>query len=68
MGVKLLWLNEDSGQATLDGVVVVATLALVLVSVTGDGITVALRIAGVARVFDVLGDFARSCCPPRTIA
>ena len=45
-----------SGQATLGGVIVAATLAVVLVSVTGDGITVALRIAGVARVLDALGD------------
>ena len=46
----------DSGQATLDRFIVAATFAIVLVSVTGDGITVALRIAGVVRVLDVLGD------------
>ena len=46
----------DSGQATLDGVIVAATFAVVLVGVTGGGITVALRIAGVVRVLDVLGD------------
>ena len=54
MGVKLLWLNDDGGQATLDGVIVAATLALVLVSVAGMGLLL-LRISGVVRVLDVLG-------------
>ena len=36
-----------------------ATFEVVLVSVTGDGITVALRFAGVVRVLDVLGDLLR---------
>ena len=46
----------DSSQATLDRVMVAATLAVVLVSATGDGITVALRIAGVVHVLDALGN------------
>ncbi len=47
----------DSGQATPDRVIVAAVFAAVLVSVTGDSVAVALRIAGVVRVLDGLGDF-----------
>ena len=48
--------GHDNGRATPDGVIVVAAFAMVLVSVTWVGVTVALRVAGVMHVLDVLGE------------
>jgi hypothetical protein len=47
-----------NGRATLDEVIVVATSAVVLVSVTSIGVAVALRAAGAGavRMLDVLGE------------
>jgi len=46
----------DNGGATPDGVIVVATFAMVLVSVTWVGVAVALLIDGVVHMLDVLGE------------
>ena len=46
----------DNGRATSGGVIVVAAFAIVLVSVTGVGDAVSLRIAGIVHVLDMLGE------------
>ena len=51
----------ENGQATPDGVIVVAAFAMVLVGVNWVGVAVALRVAGVVHVLDVLGEVAWSC-------
>jgi len=46
----------DNGRATSGGVMVVATFAMVLASVTGVGIAVSLRVADIVHVLGVLGE------------
>ena len=47
----------NNGRATPDGDIVVAAFAIVLVSVTWVGVTVALRVSGVVHVLDVLSEW-----------
>ena len=48
--------SYDNGGGTSDRVIVVVAFPVVLVSVIYVGIVVALRVAGVVHMFDVLGD------------
>jgi len=54
--------GHDNGQAIPDGVIVVAVFIVLLVSVGWVGVAVALRVAGVMHVPDVLGEVAWSRC------
>jgi len=46
----------DNGRATPDSVIVVAAFEMVLVSVTWVGVVVALRVAGIVHMLDMLGE------------
>ena len=48
--------SYDNGRATSGGAIVVATFAMVLVSVTWVGFAVALRVVRVVYVLGVLGE------------
>ena len=54
-------ISYESGRATPDGVMVLATFAMVLVSTTWVGAAVTLRIASIVNVLDVLGDSLSPC-------
>ena len=48
--------GDDNSRATPDGDIVVAAFAVVLVGLTWVGVAVALRVAGIVHMLDVLGD------------
>jgi len=52
----------DNGRAAPDGFIVVVAFVMLLARVTWVGIAVALRVAGVVHVLEVLGEVACSYC------